>query len=115
MKRNFLLMLISTFVLIVYMLLTDPYSDNSLLDNIPYGIQLVFLVKVLILSVALITMMSYLVDTLTDKSYGIDEKVLVDKALETPVGAGNILISRAIIFLAGAIIIYGVLQYTKGV
>lgn len=113
MKRKVLLMLISAFALIIYMLLTDPYSDNSILDNIPYGIQLVFLVKVLILSLSLITMMSYLVDTLTDKSYGIDEKVLVNKAIETPAGAGNILISRAIIFLAGAIIIYGVLQYSK--
>lgn len=115
MKRKIILMLVSTFALVVYMLLTDPYSDNSLLDNIPYGIQLIFLVKVLILSIALITMMSYLVDTLTDKSYGVDEKVLVDKALDTPSGAGNILISRSIIFLAGAIIIYGVLQYTKGI
>ena len=114
MKRKNILMVLSTLILVVYMLLTDPYSDNSLLDNIPYGIQLVFLVKVLILSLALITMMSYLVDTLTDKSYGVDEKVLVDKAMDTPSGAGYIMISRAIIFLAGAIIILGVLLYTRG-
>lgn len=115
MKRKIILMLVSTLALVIYMLLTDPYSDNSLLDNIPYGIQLVFLVKVLILSLSLITMMSYLVDTLTDKSYGVDEKVLVDKALDTPAGAGYILVSRSIIFLAGAIIILGVLLYSKGV
>ena len=115
MKRKILLMLVSTFALVVYMLLTDPYSDNSLLDNIPYGIQLIFLVKVLILSLALITMMSYLVDTLTDKSYGVDEKILVGKALNTADGAGAILVSRAIIFLAGAIIILGVLLYSKSV
>ena len=114
MKRNFLLMLISIFTLVIYMLLTDPYSDNSLLDNIPYGIQLVFLIKVLILSLMLITMMSYLVDLLTDTSYGVDEKILVDKAMDTPSGAGYIMISRAIIFLAGAIIILGVLLYTRG-
>lgn len=115
MKRKIILMLVSTFILVLYMLLTDPYSDNSLLDNIPYGIQLVFLVKVLILSLVLITMMSYLVDHLTDKSYGVDEKILVNKALETPSGAGYILVSRAIIFLAGAMIIMGVLLYSKGV
>lgn len=115
MKRKSILMLVSTIALVLYMLLTDPYSDNSLLDNIPYGIQLVFLVKVLILSLVLITMMSYLVDHLTDKSYGVDEKILVTKALETPAGAGYILVSRAIIFLAGAMIIMGVLLYSKGV
>lgn len=114
MKRKNILMVLSTLMLVVYMLLTDPYSDNSLLDNIPYGIQLVFLIKVLILSLMLITMMSYLVDLLTDTSYGVDEKILVDKAMDTPSGAGYIMISRAIIFLAGAIIILGVLLYTRG-
>ena len=114
MKRKNILMVLSTLMLVVYMLLTDPYSDNSLLDNIPYGIQLVFLIKVLILSLTLITMMSYLVDLLTDTSYGVDEKILVDKAMDTPSGAGYIMISRAIIFLAGAIIILGVLLYTRG-
>lgn len=114
MKRKNILMVLSTLILVVYMLLTDPYSDNSLLDNIPYGIQLVFLIKVLILSLMLITMMSYLVDLLTDTSYGVDEKILVDKAMDTPSGAGYIMISRAIIFLAGAIIILGVLLYTRG-
>ncbi len=115
MSKKIIIMLVSTFTLVMYMLLTDPYSDNSLLDNIPYGIQMVFLLKVLILSLVLITMMSYLVDTLTDKSYGVDEKVLVDKAMDTPSGAGYILLSRAIIFLSGAIIILGVLIYSKGV
>lgn len=114
MKKRILLLLISSITLVLYMLLTDPYTDNSLLDNIPYGIQLVFLIKVLILSFVLILMMSFIVDTLMDKSYGVDEKDFVHKAVETATGAGMILISRAIIFLAGAIIILGVLLYSKG-
>lgn len=114
MKRHVVMFLISLFLLVAYMVITDPYTDNSLLSDIPYGIALVLLIKVFFLSLTFITMMSYLMDVLVDKSYGIDEKVLVEKANDTPSGAGYVLIARSLIFLSGAIIILGVLLYNRG-
>ena len=111
MNRKTLLLVMSVILLSIYTMLTDPYTSNTLLDNVPYGIELLFLVKVFILSITLITMMNYLVDVIVDRAYGVDEKDLVKQAMNTPEGAGHILISRAIIFLSGGVIILGVLIY----
>lgn len=115
MKRHVIMFLVSLFLLVAYMVVTDPYTDNSLLSDIPYGIALVLLIKVFFLSITFISMMSYLMDVLVDKSYGIDEKVMVEKANDSPSGAGYVLIARSIIFLSGSIIILGVLLYTRGI
>ncbi len=111
MKRKTIILLMSLLALVVYMLMTDPFIDDPLSSNIPYGIGLVLISKVFLLSVVLITLLSYLVDAIVDKSFGVDEKLLVQKANDTPTGAGYILMARSIIILAGSIIILGVLIY----
>ena len=112
MKKS-LLTLLSLVVLGIYMIVTDPFTNESFLDNIPYGIAAIFIIKSFLLSIAFIQLMSYIVDLITDRSYGLDEKALVKTAKETANGAGAILVARSIIFLAGAIIILGVLIYSR--
>lgn len=114
MKKS-LLTLLSLLVLVAYIIVTDPFTNESILDNLPYGIAAVFLLKSFLLSISFILLMSYIVDLITDRSYGVDEKELVRTAKETSNGAGFILIARSIIFLAGAIIILGVLLYSRNI
>lgn len=112
MIRKVLMFILSIVLLAIYMLATDPYTNNSLLSDIPYGIQLVFLAKTFLLLFVMMTIMNLFTDHTLDKTYGFDELEVSKKAMETPEGAGYLMISRSIRYLAIAIIIVGVLYFT---
>lgn len=113
MIRKFIVFTLSFLLLVVYMILMDPYSNSTLLADIPYGIALLFLVKVFLLIIVLTTMLHILLDYVLDKTYGgYNEPDIVKKAMESPEGAGSIMTSRSLRYIADALIVLGVLIYS---
>lgn len=113
MIRKYLMLVLTSILLIAYMLITDPYADVSLMNDIPYGIALVFLLKAFLLIGVLISLLHITTDYQLDRSYGVDEKELVDVAKNDPVAASNIMLSRSIRYVASAIVILAVLLFLR--
>ena len=111
--RRVLWFILSLLMLIGYLLVTDPYANNNLLTDIPYGIQLVFVVKTFLLLFVLISMLNLFTDPSLDKTYGYDELDICKKAMQSAEGAGYLMISRSLRYISIAIIILGVLYFTK--
>lgn len=106
-------MFIFSLILFVgYMILTDPFT-NSMLDDIPYGIALVFTVKTFLMLFLIATMMHLFIDRSLDKTYGFDESEITKKAMESGEGAGYLMVSRSLRYISVAIVLLGVLYYTK--
>lgn len=112
MLRKLVLSIISIAALVAYMILMDPYSNNTILDDIPYGIALMFLVKTFLIISVLITVNHLLLDYQLDSTYQVDEKELVRIASKDASAAASLMISRSLRYIANAIIIFGVLYFT---
>lgn len=113
--RKLIMLLLSVVLLSVYMIIVDPFSNAGILEDIPYGIALLFLVKVFLLSVALITLLNSLTDLQVDDSHGNDERLYARMASKEPTGASVLMVSRGLIYVANALIILGVLIYSAPV
>lgn len=111
--RRTMLLALSLFILVSYLILIDPYTNNTLLSDIPYGIQLVFIVKTFALLFVLNTMMNLFTDQTLDKTYGYDESEIAKEAMKTPEGAGYLMLSRSLRYVAIALLIIAVLYFTK--
>lgn len=115
MLRQTIIFAVSFLLLVTYMILMDPFTDSTVLENIPYGIALLFLVKVFLLIIVLTTMLHILLDYVLDKTYGgVGESELVEIALKDPQAAASVLNSRSLRYIADAIIVLGVLVYSSG-
>ena len=111
--RKSLMFILSVIMFVAYILIVDPYTDVNLLANIPYGVELVFLVKTFLMIFVLVTMMNLFTDQALDSTYGYDESVISKKAMESAEGAGYLMISRSLRYIAIAILIFGILYFTK--
>lgn len=110
--KKIIMFIFSLLLFVGYMLLTDPFTSN-VLDDIPYGIALVFTIKTFLLLFVISTMIHLFLDRSLDKTYGLDESEIVKKAMESAEGAGYLMVSRSLRYISVAIVVLGVLYYTK--
>ena len=111
--RRILTFALSLIMLTAYLILVDPYTNNTLLSDIPYGIQLVFLVKTFLLLFVLNMLMNLFTDQTLDRTYGFDESDIAKQAMKSPEGAGYLMLSRSLRYVALALLIIAVLYFTK--
>jgi hypothetical protein len=110
-KRSITLV-VSFCMFILYFMLTDP--DANLVSNLPFGVQIVLLLSILILSALCITFMETFTDIYTDE-IAADEKDLAKMASNTSEGSGLVLQAKSIRLLAYAIIIGTVIISTSAI
>jgi len=109
-SRRKWLLIASSAALALYMIAMDPFSNTGLLINIPYGVALLMMIKIFLLIVVILSLFHFLMDIDLDRSHG-DDKDLAEIAGRISTGAGYVLIARSIRFLAGSMIVLGVLIY----
>jgi len=94
-------------LLFAYYLVLDP--DLNIISSLPFGLGLITVIHVFVLSAALITMIEVLPRWLVDD--GVDEeKEIVKEAMRTSQGSGMIYLGISIRVIAYAVITAGVVS-----
>lgn len=111
-NKKLLTILLSLIVFVVYFISTDP--DMRLLSDMPFGVQIVLLFGIFALAMPIIAFLEIHTDIYTDELVK-DQAKVVDKASESPVGAGLILVSKSIVLLSYALIISAIIFSVKDI
>ena len=102
-KLKMKLSIVSIFVLfITYFIVTDP--DSKLIQNLPFGSDLVLILGIFVISISAILFIESVPDFYIDYIYG-DERETKLKAMEDPIGASIVMLSKSVRILGYAIII----------
>lgn len=110
--RRVVLSILAIVMFIGYFLITDP--DMEILKELPFGTQLVLLMSIFFIGAMVIAFIETYTDIYTD-DIAKDEKRIASVALESPEGAGYILIAKSVRILAYAIIMAAVIFSVNGI
>ncbi len=111
-SRRVVLSILAIVMFIGYFLITDP--DMEILKELPFGTQLVLLMSIFFIGAMVIAFIETYTDIYTD-DIAKDEKRIASVALESPEGAGYILIAKSVRILAYAIIMAAVIFSVNGI
>lgn len=111
-SRRIVLSILAIVMFIGYFLITDP--DMEILKELPFGTQLVLLMSIFFIGAMVIAFIETYTDIYTD-DIAKDEKRIASVALESPEGAGYILIAKSVRILAYAIIMAAVIFSVNGI
>ena len=111
-SRRVVLSILAILMFIGYFLITDP--DMEILKELPFGTQLVLLMSIFFIGAMVIAFIETYTDIYTD-DIAKDEKRIASVALESPEGAGYILIAKSVRILAYAIIMAAVIFSVNGI
>ena len=96
-------------IFVIYFLSVDP--DSTVLQNIPFGVDIILAIRIFILAIIGIVLIEFIPDFFVDDIYGKEEDAR-KIANRTSTGAGMVLIAKSIrlfgysIIVAGSIIAY---------
>lgn len=93
-------MTLGSLLVIALWILTDP--DSNLIQNLPFGASTVAMLVITLKSVIYIALLHLSRRALIDY---VDFKVIMNKAMESPQGAGSFAIAVGLVFLSSAILI----------
>ena len=111
-SKRVVLSILAIVMFIGYFLITDP--DMEILKELPFGTQLVLLMSIFFIGAMVIAFIETYTDIYTD-DIAKDEKRIASVALESPEGAGYILIAKSVRILAYAIIMAAVIFSVNGI
>ena len=110
--RKIVLSVLAIVMFVGYFLLTDP--DMEIIKELPFGTQLVLLMSMFFIGAMIIAFIETYTDIYTD-DIAKDEKRIANVALESPEGAGYILIAKSIRILAYSIIMAAIVFSVNGI
>ena len=111
-SRRIVLSLLAVVMFVGYFLITDP--DMEIIKELPFGTQLLLLMSMFFMGAMIIAFIETYTDIYTD-DIAKDEKRIANAALESPEGAGYILIAKSIRILAYAIIMAAIVFSVNGI
>lgn len=111
-SRKLVLSVLAIVMFVGYFLITDP--DMEIIKELPFGTQLVLLMGIFFIGAMIIAFIETYTDIYTD-DIAKDEKRIANVALESPHGAGLILIAKSIRILAYAIIMAAIVFSVNGI
>ena len=111
-SRRIVLSLLAVVMFVGYFLITDP--DMEIIKELPFGTQLLLLMSMFFMGAMVIAFIETYTDIYTD-DIAKDEKRIANVALESPEGAGYILIAKSIRILAYAIIMAAIVFSVNGI
>ncbi len=106
------LSIIAIVMFVGYFLITDP--DMEIVKELPFGTQLVLLMSIFFIGAMVIAFIETYTDIYTDE-IAKDERKIANAAMESPNGAGHILIAKSIRILAYAIIMAAIVFSVNGI
>ncbi len=106
------LSIIAIVMFVGYFLITDP--DMEIVKELPFGTQLVLLMSIFFIGAMVIAFIETYTDIYTDE-IAKDERKIANAAMESPNGAGQILIAKSIRILAYAIIMAAIVFSVNGI
>ena len=104
-SRKHVSLLVTALMAIIYYVVTDP--DMGLVENLPYGVELMMVLNVFIIAGLCITLVEMAPVIFFDGNDQIDgdERELVRRAKQDPVGASNVYLGNSIRVVGYSIII----------
>jgi hypothetical protein len=99
-------MAIGSILVIALWLLTDP--DNDIVSHLPFGASTIATLLILLKSVLYVTVLHLSRKALMDY---LDLKTVMDKAMQTSEGAGQVFIGVGLVFIAIALTIYAAVRF----
>ena len=110
--RKIVLSVLAIVMFVGYFLLTEP--DMEIIKELPFGTQLVLLMSMFFIGAMIIAFIETYTDIYTD-DIAKDEKRIANAALESPEGAGFILMAKSIRILAYSIIMAAIVFSVNGI
>ncbi len=99
-------MTLGSLLVIILWLLTDP--DDNIISHLPFGASTIATLVILLKSILYISVWHLTRKAVLDY---LDLKTVMQKAMQSPEGAGRVAMSVAIIYVAIAIVIYAATHF----